>query len=179
MLSTGYKQKEWKHIGIAFGLTAVAAIAGIAACSFSFLIGSDYAKHTIRGGQNISIEGDSVKADKTTGLDTSYAFQYSFTKAEPLVMLMPNAFGGSSATPLDENSNVIKKLTDKGLTGKHRRPGSRKPAKILGWPGKYQRSGLYWRHHLPSCFDWFCVSKTSLAMGVVGSFCIGHHHVMG
>jgi hypothetical protein len=28
---------------------------------------------------------------------------------------MPNAFGGSSANPLDENSNVVKKLTDKGL----------------------------------------------------------------
>ena len=30
-------------------------------------------------------------------------------------MIMPNAFGGSSASPLDENSNVIKKLTAKGL----------------------------------------------------------------
>lgn len=109
------KQKEWKHIGIAFGVTAIAAMAGIAACSFSFFIGSDYAKHTIRGGQNISIEGDSVKVNKTKGLDTSYAFQYSFTKAEPLVALMPNAFGGSSASPLDENSNVLKKLVAKGL----------------------------------------------------------------
>jgi hypothetical protein len=33
------------------GVTAAAALAGIAACSFSFLIGSDYAKYTIRGGQ--------------------------------------------------------------------------------------------------------------------------------
>lgn len=109
------KKKEWKHIGIALGLTAAAAITGVAACSFAFLIGSDYAKHTIRGGQNISIEGDSVTVKKTTGLDTSYAFEYSFIKSEPLVMLMPNAFGGSSATPLDENSNVITKLTAKGL----------------------------------------------------------------
>jgi hypothetical protein len=38
--------------------------------------------------------------NKTKGLDTSYAFQYSFSKAEPLVVLMPNAFGGSSANPL-------------------------------------------------------------------------------
>jgi hypothetical protein len=109
------RQKEWKHAGIAFGVTAVSALVGVAACSFSFFIGSDYAKHTIRGGQNISIEGDSVKVNKTTGLDTSYAFQYSMTKSEPFVMLMPNAFGGSSANPLDENSNVIKKLTAKGL----------------------------------------------------------------
>ena len=108
-------KKEWKHLIIAMGVTGAAAIAGIAACSFSFLIGSDYAKYTIRGGQNISIEGDAVKVNKTKGLDTSYAFQYSFAKAEPLVMLMPNAFGGSSANPLPENSNVIEKLTAKGL----------------------------------------------------------------
>ncbi|MEP7375346.1 MAG: YfhO family protein [Chitinophagaceae bacterium] len=109
------RAKEWRHAGIAFGVTVLAALAGIAACSFSFLIGSDYAKHTIRGGQNLSIEGDNVKANKTKGLDTSYAFQYSFMKAEPLVALMPNAFGGSSANPLDENSNVLKKLIAKGL----------------------------------------------------------------
>jgi hypothetical protein len=109
------KKKEWKHIGIAMGITAAAALVGIAACSFSFLIASNYAKSTIRGGKNISIEGESVKEEKTAGLDTSYAFQYSFAKAEPLVALMPDAFGGSSANPLDENSNVIKKLTAKGL----------------------------------------------------------------
>ena len=109
------KKKEWKHIGIAFGTTALAAAAGIATCSISFLIGSEYAKATIRGGKNISIDGDEVKVVKTSGLDTSYAFQYSFTKAEPLVALMPNAFGGSSANTLDENSNVVKELTDNGV----------------------------------------------------------------
>jgi hypothetical protein len=109
------KNKEWKHIAVAMGVTAVAALAGIATCAFSFLIASDYAKHTIRGGKNISIEGENVVAEKTAGLDTSYAFQYSFSKAEPLVVLMPNAFGGSSANPLPENSNVIEKLTGKGL----------------------------------------------------------------
>jgi hypothetical protein len=109
------QKKEWKHAGIALGITTLSALAGIAACSFTFLIGSDYAKYTIRGGQNVSIEGDSVKVNKTKGLDTSYAFQYSFTKAEPLVVLMPNAFGGSSANPLDENTNVLKKLIAKGL----------------------------------------------------------------
>ncbi|MGK2864827.1 MAG: YfhO family protein, partial [Chitinophagaceae bacterium] len=74
------KNKEWKHIGIAFAVTAIAAIVGIANSSMSFLIGSDYAKSTIRGGKNISIEGESVKAEKTSGLDTSYALQYSFIK---------------------------------------------------------------------------------------------------
>ncbi|HKO78791.1 MAG TPA: hypothetical protein VJU78_00275, partial [Chitinophagaceae bacterium] len=108
-------KKEWKHLGIAMGVTAIAAITGIVASAFSFLIGTEYAKYTIRGGKSLSIEGDNVKTEKTKGLDTSYAFQYSFTKAEPLVALMPNAFGGSSSNTLDENSNVVKKLTDNGV----------------------------------------------------------------
>ncbi|RYG46033.1 MAG: hypothetical protein EOO01_16835, partial [Chitinophagaceae bacterium] len=97
-------KKEWKHLAMAMGITAIAAVAGIATCAFSFLIGSEYAKHTIRGGKNLSIEGDAVKTANTKGLDTSYAFQYSFAKSEPLVALMPNAFGGSSATPLADDS---------------------------------------------------------------------------
>lgn len=109
------RNKEWKHIALAFGFTAAAALAGIAACSFPFFTAAEYAKATIRGGKSINIEGDKVKSEKTNGLDTSYAFQYSFAKPEPLVMLMPKAFGGSSREALDESSNVVKKLTDKGV----------------------------------------------------------------
>ena len=69
----------------------------------------------MRGGKAISIEGVNVKQEKTTGLEASYAFQYSLGKAETAVVLMPDAFGGSSAKPLGENSKVIEKLTDKGI----------------------------------------------------------------
>ncbi|HMR92824.1 MAG TPA: YfhO family protein [Chitinophagaceae bacterium] len=112
---TWIRQKEWKHFAIAFGLTAIAAIAAIAACSFPFFTAAEYAKATIRGGKSISIAGDSVKTEATKGLDTSYAFQYSFSKAEPLVALMPNAFGGSSSAALEDGSRVISHLTQKGI----------------------------------------------------------------
>jgi len=119
-VSIGYlvqwiRRKEWRHIGIAIATVIVASLAGIATCAMSFLIPREYAKATIRGGKSINIEGDQVKVEKTSGLDTSYAFQYSFAKPEPLVMLMPKAFGGSSREALDESSNVVKKLTDKGV----------------------------------------------------------------
>lgn len=114
-LFTWIKNKEWKHLGIAVTVSVVSALAGLAATSLSFLTAKEYSKATIRGGGNISIEGDSVKVKKTEGLDTSYAFQYSMKQAEPLVMLMPGAFGGSSGTPNDESSNVVKKLTARGV----------------------------------------------------------------
>ncbi len=112
------QKKEWKHMGIAFLFTAVAAIAGFAANSLSFLVTSEYSKATMRGGKSISINGDNVQAAKTKGLDTSYAFQYSMSKPEPLVTFMPRAMGGiRSSEPLgeDHSKNVVKRLTELGV----------------------------------------------------------------
>ncbi len=68
----------------------------------------------MRGGKDVEIVGDSVKAIKTSGLDTSYAWQYSVGKTEILTLLMPNAFGGSSDKKLPEDSHVSKKLIARG-----------------------------------------------------------------
>lgn len=109
------KNKEWKHIGIAFGITAIAAAAGISICTLSILTSSEYAKATMRGGKNVEINGDTVTAVKTSGLDPDYAFRYSMKPAEPLVMLMPGAFGEGSGNPVGTGSNVEKKLTSAGV----------------------------------------------------------------
>ncbi|OSZ77604.1 hypothetical protein CAP36_14620 [Chitinophagaceae bacterium IBVUCB2] len=109
------KQKDWKHLGIAAAITIVSAIIGIAGNALTLKTTSEYAKYTMRGGKNISIEGDSVKVAKTSGLDTSYAFQYSLGTAETVTFLMPNAFGGSSSRPAGEESKVVEKLIDKGI----------------------------------------------------------------
>jgi hypothetical protein len=109
------KRKEWKHLGIAMGITAIAGITGMASNALSFLTSSEYAKATMRGGKTVNIEGDKVTAVKTTGLDVDYAFSYSMKPIEPLVMLMPNAVGGSSSKTLDENSHVVEKLTARGV----------------------------------------------------------------
>src|SRR5258707_13850770 len=76
---------------------------------------AEYTPYTMRGGKDISIEGDKVTAIKTTGLDTSYAFEYSLGKAEAAVVMMPNAFGGSSDKRAGEKSHVVEKLTAKGI----------------------------------------------------------------
>lgn len=109
------KNKDWKHLGIAAAVTVMSAIIGIAGNALTLKTTSEYAKYTMRGGKNISIEGDSVKVAKTSGLDTSYAFVYSLGPAETATLLMPNAFGGSSSTPAGEDSRVAQKLIDKGI----------------------------------------------------------------
>ncbi len=109
------KNKEWKHIGIAAGITIIAVIIGLAGNALILKTTSEYAAYTMRGGKDISIEGDSVKVAKTSGLDTAYAFQYSLGKAETVTLLMPDAFGGSSGKNTGEGSHVVSKLTDKGI----------------------------------------------------------------
>lgn len=114
-LYTWIKQKDWKHIGISAGITIVSAIIGLAGNALTLKTSSEYVKYTMRGGKDVSIEGDSVKAANTKGLDTSYAFIYSLGKAETFTLMMPNAFGGGSTKTLSENSHVVSKLTDKGV----------------------------------------------------------------
>src|SRR5688572_1107699 len=109
------KNKDWKHIVIAGSIVAGAALIGVAGAAVTLLTSYEYTKATMRGGGNISVQGEQVTAAKTKGLDTSYAFQYSFGRAETAVLLMPEAFGGSSQKTLGENSEVVEKLTAKGV----------------------------------------------------------------
>lgn len=109
------KEKDWKHIGIAGSITIVSGIIGLAGNAMVLKTTSEYSKYTMRGGKNISIEGDSVKQVKTTGLDTAYAFEYSLGKAETFTLLMPKAFGGGSYARFGEGSKIAKKLIDRGI----------------------------------------------------------------
>ena len=108
-------KKDWRHIIVAGSITIGAALIGLAGSALTLFTSYEYSKATMRGGKSISIEGDVVKQAKTSGLDTSYALRWSLAKAEALVTLMPEAFGGSSSKSLDEDSHVVEKLTDKGI----------------------------------------------------------------
>lgn len=109
------KERDWRHIAFAGFLTLISASIGVAGNALVLKTTAEYSKFTMRGGKDISINGNEVKAAKTSGLDTSYAFEYSLGKAETLTLLMPNAFGGYSSNVVDEKSNVIKKLVEKGI----------------------------------------------------------------
>jgi len=110
------KEKDWKHIGLAGCITVISALIAIAGNALVLKTTSEYSKYTMRGGKNIEIQGDTVKAAKTKGLDTAYAFEYSLGRGETVTFIMPNAFGGYSSNYADEKSHVVKKLVDKGVT---------------------------------------------------------------
>ena len=114
-IATWITRREWKHMLISGGIVAISALVAVGSTAVTLLTTYEYAKATTRGGKDISVEGDVVKKAKTSGLDTAYAFQYSFGRAETVVLMMPKAFGEGSSKALDENSKVVEKLTDKGV----------------------------------------------------------------
>jgi len=109
------KNKDFKHFAISVALSAVAALVALGCYSLAYLTTTEYARYTMRGGKSVEIQGNEVKATSTQGLDTDYAMQYSMSKVEPIIMLMPKAVGGSSGTPLKEDSKVVEKLVETGV----------------------------------------------------------------
>lgn len=110
------KEKEWKHIGMAAALTAVAAIIALAGNALVLKTTAEYSKYTMRGGKTVEVVGDSVKAANTKGLDTAYAFEYSLGRGESVSLIMPNAVGGYSSHTASDDSKVMEKLVELGLS---------------------------------------------------------------
>ncbi|MGC4231682.1 MAG: YfhO family protein [Niabella sp.] len=134
------KNKEYRHTAIAFGLTAVAALVGLGCYSLAYLTTNEYTKYTMRGGKSVEITGNEVKAANTTGLDTDYAFMYSLSKVEPLIMLMPKAVGGSSGTTLQEDSKVIEKAVSAGVPEMQ---AAQFPSQLPAYWGGMSKQGEY------------------------------------
>jgi hypothetical protein len=87
------KEKDFKHLFKAGGLAIGAALLGILVNAVTLFTTYDYSKRTIRGGSEIP---DTTKGTTKTGLSKDYAMSYSVYKTEPLVMMFPRMYGGSS-----------------------------------------------------------------------------------
>ena len=113
-MSVGYlvhwiKQKEFTHIFKVIGLALIAAVLGIA--SNAVLLGTtyEYSKESIRGG---TVLADTKSNFSKTGLNKDYALSYSIYKSEPLVMMFPRLYGGSTGNleVAEDKSKAIEAL---------------------------------------------------------------------
>lgn len=89
------KAKEYKHLIMASSIALVAGLTGVMANAILLLTTYDYQKYTIRGGTSelyVTKKGEV----QTTGLDQSYGLSYSLAIPEPLIMMFPKMYGGSS-----------------------------------------------------------------------------------
>jgi hypothetical protein len=109
------KEKTIKHLFIS-GLVCIAMAAIIVGTvALIYWPTYEFSKETMRGGRSELTQNDNKNATKG-GLDKDYAFQWSYGKAETMTLLVPNAFGGSSAEGLGENSKAIEVLQENGQT---------------------------------------------------------------
>ncbi len=112
---TSIKAKDFKHLFIV-GLLAIGAAGLGAGVNFMTLrTTSEYGQLSIRGGSILAGEAG-VKSEKVgkSGLNKDYAFSYSLYKTEPLAMLIPHIYGGSSSElpAEEEKSKAIPKLQE-------------------------------------------------------------------
>lgn len=114
---------EIKHALISGTSLAVAlAVAGM--MNFDNYLINDFSKETTRGGDilNSAKMNPSAEAGKKApvanekGVGFDYATNWSLGYEELGSLLVPNFVGGSSAAGLDENSNVYKTLSSKGVS---------------------------------------------------------------
>ncbi|MCX6283155.1 MAG: YfhO family protein [Bacteroidetes bacterium] len=66
----------------------------------------EYGNYTIRGKSDLT----SQKSNRTSGLDKSYATQWSYGVGETMTLLIPDIYGGSSNESPGMNSNIAKVL---------------------------------------------------------------------
>lgn len=94
---------------LAGSLAAFAVLTGLLVNASILFTTYDFAKATIRGGTTLS----KTMGDKETGgLSKEYAFDYSLYKTEPLVLMFPKIYGGSSAKDeREEKSKAVEALS--------------------------------------------------------------------
>lgn len=97
------------------GLLVIAALIALGTFFGKFWAISEYSAYSIRGQSELTTPKDDDDS-KDSGLKKDYAFQYSNGILEPLTLLIPNYFGGSSSNFLvqDEKSEIFKALQRAG-----------------------------------------------------------------
>lgn len=94
------KEKWLRYYAKATGVLAVVAVLAVAPSVGILLPTSDYAKESMRGGSELSAND----GEKTSGLESDYAFDWSYGKVESLTLLVPNLYGSDSHHDVGEKS---------------------------------------------------------------------------
>ncbi|MCO5232153.1 MAG: hypothetical protein M9888_00275 [Chitinophagales bacterium] len=111
-------EKKFKHIAISSLILAVALAVSMLMNFDNFFV-KQFSKETTRGGDILHAELMGKQASelpsKEQGVGFEYATSWSYGFNEIGSWLVPNFTGGSSSGSLDENSEVYKVLTSRGV----------------------------------------------------------------
>ncbi len=108
------KQKQVFDFVKVMGLLVVAACIAVGTFFGPLWAITEYTAYSIRGKSELT--SPTINAADVRGLDKSYAFNNSYGLLEPLTLLIPNFYGGSSSNYLasDQTSKSYKALASSG-----------------------------------------------------------------
>ena len=107
------RKGEWKELGKVTAIMVACALIAVLPSARSLYTQWELGKTSLRGATELTtVAQDGEKI--SSGLDKDYAFQWSYEKRELLTFLIPNVYGGSSATTLDGSSEFYQALRDGG-----------------------------------------------------------------
>jgi len=98
---------------------------------------AEYGSYTIRGKSELT----SDKGDKTSGLDKSYATQWSYGVGETMTLLIPDFYGGSSGVKISEKSKIVEALKTNGVPDETVTQFTSQPLTFIYWGAQPSTSG--------------------------------------
>jgi len=107
------KGKTTKSFFTAIGYLAIATLLAVAVNASMLWSTYEYGKESNRGQSNLTSRA--AIPEPSNGLGRDYAYQWSEGVSECLTFLVPNLYGGGYSTTLDQDSQAVKALTDKGV----------------------------------------------------------------
>ena len=91
------KEKQIKNFALSCGALIIAAVIAVMPNSSHLAINAEYAKHTMRGGSELTIQANNQSNNNEKGLTIDYAYAWSYGVGETLTMLIPDFRGGGSS----------------------------------------------------------------------------------
>ncbi len=107
-LIQAYKAGQLKSFSFVIVGLLLAAVLGLSTNAGRLWTIFEYSKVSIRGKSELKSDGQA-----SSGLDKEYAFEFSNGIFEPLVLFVPNTFGGSSGQELSKSSATAEALRTK------------------------------------------------------------------
>jgi hypothetical protein len=107
-LVTVVREKRLADFGKTLGMLVIAALLAVGTFFGPMWAITEYTRYS-RGKSELEVPG---RTETATGLDRSYAFQYNYAILEPMTLLIPNFYGGTSQNLLaaDRDSRVYQAL---------------------------------------------------------------------
>lgn len=110
------REKRWKDLGISLGILLACALLVFGTKVSWWKMNQSYLPETMRGGHSeLTQVKDSTATKTNSGLDITYATDWSYGRAETMTLLIPNWEGGASGYNLGKDSQLSKAMRHQGV----------------------------------------------------------------